>query len=124
MAPESSKNPSDNPSTLTASYTSPTSTKAFTHTLPTSAPSSAALTEEKTRYMSALRKSVVQLQGEINELLTEKMEEDKWVAAEKGVGLQWMRRRRRITGKRVGSIWREGRREEEGEREFRSFCDD
>ena len=28
----------------------------------------------------------MQLQGEINELLTEKMEEDKWVAGEKGAG--------------------------------------
>lgn len=86
MAPDASKSESKPPSTLTATYNSPTSTKAFTHTLPTSATSSAASTEEKTRYLSALRESVVQLQGEINEFLTEKMEEDKWVASEKGGG--------------------------------------
>lgn len=86
MAPDASTTNPEPLSTLTAAYTSPTSTKAFTHTLPTSATSSAASTEEKTRYLSALRKSVVQLQGEVNEFLTEKMEEDKKAAGEKGGG--------------------------------------
>ena len=59
---------------LTALYTGPSSTNDFTHSLPSSSPQS---TEEKTNYLSALRKSVVQLQAEVNELLTTKMDEDK-----------------------------------------------
>ena len=69
---------------LTAIYKGPESTKVFAHQLPSNSTSS---TEEKTNYLSVLRKSVIQLQGEVNEHLTAKMEEDKSVqtATTKGV---------------------------------------
>ena len=59
---------------LTAIYKGPESTKVFTHPLPSNSTNN---TEEKTSYLSALRKSVIQLQNEVNEHLTVKMEEDK-----------------------------------------------
>ncbi|KAL8762433.1 MAG: hypothetical protein Q9184_001561 [Pyrenodesmia sp. 2 TL-2023] len=71
-----------NPTTLSASYTSPSTSKNFTHPLPSSSTKS---TAEKTQYLSSLRKSVTQLQEEINTFLTEKMEEDKTLAAKAGV---------------------------------------
>ena len=61
---------------LRADYISPTSTKAFVHPLP-SASASTVSVKEKTAYLSGLRKSVVQLQDDINAFLTTKMEEDK-----------------------------------------------
>ena len=66
---------------LKADYASPTATKTFTHPLPSAATSS---TKEKTIYLSALRKSVVKLQVEVNDFLTTKMEEDKALAANAG----------------------------------------
>ncbi|KAI4134803.1 MAG: hypothetical protein LQ341_005964, partial [Variospora aurantia] len=41
-----------------------------------------------TSYLSTLRASVTQLQGEINAFLTEKMEEDKALAASAGGGVK------------------------------------
>ena len=67
---------------LKAEYASPTATKTFTHALPAA---SNASTEEKTHYLSALRKSVVKLQEEMNGFLTTKMEEDKALAASAGM---------------------------------------
>lgn len=74
-------NQASTPSSLQASYTSPSATQAFTHTLPSAIATS---TEEKTHYLSSLRQSVVKLQDEINEFLTGKMEEDKEMAARAG----------------------------------------
>ena len=68
-------------SKLTASYTSPTSSQTFTQPLPSASVTS---TSEKTAYLSALRKSVVQLQEDVNFFLTAKMEEDKAIAASAG----------------------------------------
>lgn len=42
-------------------------------------------TAEKTEYLSNLRQSVTKLQDEINTFLTEKMEEDKALAAKAGL---------------------------------------
>ncbi len=75
MAPTTTSN-------ITASYTSPTSVKVFSHVLPSSAVTS---TEEKTNYLSALRQSVVRLQDEVNGFLTTKMEEDKALTANAGL---------------------------------------
>lgn len=59
---------------LKAEYAAPNAAKVFTHSLPNS---DATSTEEKIAYLSALRKSVVQLQDEVNTFLTTKMGEDK-----------------------------------------------
>ena len=67
---------------LQATYRSPTSSETFAHTLPSA---SVASTEEKTAYLSALRKSVVKLQEDINGFLTTKMEEDKALSASAGI---------------------------------------
>lgn len=67
---------------LKADYRSLTSTKTFLHALPTSSTTS---TAAKTQYLSALRKSVTQLQEEVNTLLTSKMEEDKALASKAGL---------------------------------------
>ena len=67
---------------LTADYTSPNATKTFTHSLPSA---SNASTKEKTHYLSALRKSVVKLQDEVNGFLTAKMGEDKALAGSAGM---------------------------------------
>ncbi|KAL8713111.1 MAG: hypothetical protein Q9220_002632 [cf. Caloplaca sp. 1 TL-2023] len=75
-------NPPRPSSTLAATYTSPSTTKTFTHPLLSSATTS---TAEKTAYLSTLRKSVTELQDEINGFLTEKMEEDNALAAKAGV---------------------------------------
>ena len=71
-----------NPTTLTATYTNPTTSQIFTHTLPSATVTS---TREKTAYLAALRNSVVQLQEDVNVFLTAKMEEDKASAAKSGV---------------------------------------
>jgi len=68
-------------SSLQASFSSPSATQTFTHTLPSASVTS---TEEKTHYLSMLRQSVVKLQGEVNDFLTGKMEEDKKLAARAG----------------------------------------
>ncbi|KAI4150695.1 MAG: hypothetical protein L6R39_002183 [Caloplaca ligustica] len=67
---------------LTATYTSPSTSNTFTHPLPSSSTISLA---EKTEYLSSLRTSVTQLQDEVNVFLTEKMDEDKALAAKAGV---------------------------------------
>ena len=72
----------DPPTCLKAHYASPAATQTFTHALPAA---SNASTKEKTMYLSALRKSVVKLQEEVNGFLTTKMEEDKALAARAGV---------------------------------------
>ena len=72
----------DSPTSLKAEYASPAAAETFTHSLPAA---SNASTEEKTMYLSALRKSVVKLQEEVNGFLTTKMEEDKALAACAGV---------------------------------------
>lgn len=71
-------------SELKADYTSPTSSKSFAHSLP-SASASTNSTKQKTAYLSALRKSVVQLQDDVNGFLTMRMEEDKALAANNGM---------------------------------------
>ena len=82
MSPSPSKPPSTPPPTLTATYTSPTTSHTFTHPLP---PTPIHSTQQKTIYLSALRKSVTQLQDDINTFLTSRMEEDKTLAADAGV---------------------------------------
>ena len=82
MAPESSSPVLADTSILKADYSGSTATKTFAHDLP-SASVSVQSTKQKTQYLSALRKSVVQLQSEINEFLTAKMEEDKALGAGK-----------------------------------------
>ena len=67
---------------LQATYTSPTSSETFAHTLPSAQATS---TKAKTVYLSALRVSVVKLQEDINSFLTSKMEEDKTLAASAGI---------------------------------------
>ena len=79
-APDSLDRESD--TSLKANYASPSTTKTFTHPLPTASTTS---TQEKTNYLSALRKSVVKLQEEVNGFLTAKMEEDKALAADAGM---------------------------------------
>ena|ERR1700760_1765131 len=66
---------SSNPASLKGSYGSPSDSKAFTHTLPVC--STAPSTEHRTSYLAALRSAVSQLQSEVNEFLTDKMEHDK-----------------------------------------------
>ncbi|KAL8935016.1 MAG: hypothetical protein Q9216_005625 [Gyalolechia sp. 2 TL-2023] len=78
MAPSTSSKPT----TLTATYTSPTASQSFTHPLPSSATTS---TAQKTEYLSTLRQSVTKLQDEVNAFLTEKMDEDKALAAKAGL---------------------------------------
>lgn len=63
---------------LKAEYSAPASSQTFSHTLPSCKTIS---TKEKSAYLSALRASVTQLQNEVNVFLTEKMEEDKALAA-------------------------------------------
>ena len=82
MAPAPDSPNENTGTTLRADYASPTTTKAFTHPLPAA---SNASTKEKTKYLSALRGSVVKLQEEVNAFLTTKMEEDKALAASAGV---------------------------------------
>ncbi|EPE30445.1 hypothetical protein GLAREA_03412 [Glarea lozoyensis ATCC 20868] len=60
---------------LQASYQSPTN-EAFTHAQNIPAPASEAI-DEKTTYLSALRKATTDLQERINKDLTARMEEDK-----------------------------------------------
>ena len=69
------------PAELTASYVSPASTKTFTQILPSS---STRGTEEKTAYLSILGRSMVQLQAEVNEYLTARMEDEKATASSNG----------------------------------------
>ena len=71
-----------NPPTLTATYTNTSSsnTKQFRYPLKTpQRPTSA--TESKVAFLNSLRQSTKQLQNDVNEFLTAKMEEDKAAAA-------------------------------------------
>lgn len=68
---------------LRATYAAPsTPSKSFTRAL-SPCPSTPS-TSEKTAYLSALRRSVVALQAEVNEFLTAKMEEEKAGASTAG----------------------------------------
>ena len=70
--------PSQQP--LQASYTGPDTTgKDFIYELPRL--SAAPYTTDRTAYLSALRSSVQELQGQVNTFLTQKMEEEKAIAA-------------------------------------------
>ena len=65
---------------LSAVYKSPTATHELEHKLEN--PGVAASTEGKVAYLNSLRSSVVQLQAQVNEFLTHKMEEDKALEGE------------------------------------------
>ena len=67
---------------LAASYVGPSSSHTFDHSLPSARITS---TKEKTIYLAALRHSVVQLQDNVNNFLTAKMDEDKALATNGGV---------------------------------------
>lgn len=68
--------------TLEAHYSSPKTTTTFAQ--PLNAPSTNLSTEEKTAYLSTLRKSVSNLQEEVNVFLTQEMERDKAGLSEGG----------------------------------------
>ena len=65
----------NNKNSLTALYTSPTSTHTFSSALP-ALPASDKV-QEKTDYLSSLRTNISKLQDDVNTFLTQKMEEDK-----------------------------------------------
>lgn len=67
--------------TLKADYAAPNEAKSFAYPLP---PATNESTEQKTAYLSALRKSVTKLQEDINLFLTQKMEDDKGLASTDG----------------------------------------
>lgn len=73
---------------LKAEYSSPGTSKIFTHPLPSSHTTT---TKTKIAYLSTLRSSVVQIQDEINTFLTSKMEEDKALALKAGVNADYKR---------------------------------
>ncbi|THW89904.1 hypothetical protein D6D17_08704 [Aureobasidium pullulans] len=64
------------PAHLTAVYTSPTATNTFSSPL-SSAPTEASSSQEKSQYLAHLRDNVSQMQHDINQFLTKKMDEDK-----------------------------------------------
>lgn len=82
MVPAADSPNGDSNTALEADYAGPTTTKTFTHPLPAASNTSI---QDKTNYLSALRKSVVKLQDEVNGFLTTKMEEDKALAEGAGV---------------------------------------
>lgn len=82
MAPAPASLNEDAGTSIKADYASPTTAETFTHPLPSASNTS---TKEKTKYLSALRKSVVKLQEEVNGFLTTKMEEDKALVATAGM---------------------------------------
>ncbi|KAH0388375.1 hypothetical protein KCU89_g16859, partial [Aureobasidium melanogenum] len=61
---------------LTAVYTSPTATNTFSSPLQ-SAPTQPSSSTEKSQYLGDLRQKVSQLQDDINQFLTKKMDQDK-----------------------------------------------
>ncbi len=73
--------------TLTATYTSPSSAKTFTHPIsaPLPSPETPTAVQDKVTYLSELRTSTKQLQEEINVFLTQKMEQDKAAAGVAGM---------------------------------------
>lgn len=84
MVPAADHLNGDSSTSLKADYASPQTTKTFTHPLPAASNTS---TKEKTDYLSALRKSIVNIQEEVNEFLTTKMEVDKALAACAGLNI-------------------------------------
>jgi hypothetical protein len=62
-------------SSLTATYTSPTSSQTFTSSLP--ALFSPPTTSDRVAYLSALSLSLKDMQKDVNEFLTQKMADDK-----------------------------------------------
>ncbi|CAD0111380.1 unnamed protein product [Aureobasidium uvarum] len=64
------------PAHLTAVYTSPTATNTFSSPLK-STPTQQASPSEKSQYLGHLREKVAQLQDDINQFLTNKMDDDK-----------------------------------------------
>ena len=82
--------PSDKPAALTATYSSPSHDSENPHTFNRPLATSLGLsrpaepsgnTQAKTAYLSELRTATTELQAEINEFLTQRMEEDKAVAS-------------------------------------------
>lgn len=81
--------PSDKPAALNVTYTSPshpsenprTFHRPLASSIGLSNPTEAENTKSKTAYLSELRVATTELQAEINEFLTERMEEDKARAA-------------------------------------------
>lgn len=69
-------NTANMPAHLTAVYTSPTATNTFSSPL-SSAPTEASSSHEKSQYLAHLRDNVSQMQDDINQFLTTKMDEDK-----------------------------------------------
>ncbi|MCJ1411078.1 hypothetical protein MMC19_005166 [Ptychographa xylographoides] len=68
---------------LKANYSSPSGSRSFQHTLPSLPTLPTDLTtQEKTSYLSNLRSSTTNLQGDINAFLTANMEEDKRTASQ------------------------------------------
>lgn len=66
--------------TLQATYSSPTNA-AFEVSKPLPSLSSDSSTDDKTKYLAALRDAVTQTQADVNKELTARMEEDKTAAA-------------------------------------------
>lgn len=67
---------------LTAAYKSSIGEENFSSSLPTLPANNV---QDKTAYLSALRSNITQLQGDINKLLTQKMEEEKAAGGKKAV---------------------------------------
>jgi hypothetical protein len=68
---------------LTAEYTSPDGQHTFTYSVPTSTKSETT-PQTTTDFLSDLRKSAVKMQKDVNQFLTQKMEEDKAASASDG----------------------------------------
>ncbi|KAA6414495.1 MAG: hypothetical protein FRX48_01244 [Lasallia pustulata] len=68
--------------TLKAKYVSPSASQTISHSLPPTSPTDP--TSKKTAYLSMLRVRIVEMQREVNGLLTAKMEKDKAIAATNG----------------------------------------
>jgi hypothetical protein len=87
--------PSDSTAELRAAYKSPTGDNKFSHRISAGTAldqvsehnDPAQFSKAKTAYMSELRSSVKDMQGEINAFLTAKMEEDKNTAATNGAAM-------------------------------------
>lgn len=70
------------PASITANYSSPTSTTIFSHSLPNlTADATKRCTQEKTTYLAELRAKTGLLQTDINTYLTQRVNEDKNAAA-------------------------------------------
>lgn len=71
-----STSPDTNQTALTASYKSPSDTKQFRYAIDPAGDNQPD-TNSKTHYLSQLRASTKNLQDDVNEFLTQKMDEDK-----------------------------------------------